>query len=59
MAFFAHYTNQLIVFLLILQLCPGWSVDVLMAIFDLSFSAIPDLHKQAEDIDFFHEEYRK
>ena len=31
----------------------------IMAIFDLSFSAIPDLHKQAEDIDFFHEEYRK
>ena len=28
-----------------------------ITIFDLSFSAIPDLNKQAEDIDFFFQEY--
>ena len=30
---------------------------MLMTIFDLSFAAIPDLEKQAEDIDFFFIEY--
>jgi len=30
---------------------------MLITIFDLSFSAIPDLNKQAEDIDFFFQEY--
>ena len=29
----------------------------MITIFDLSFAAIPDLNKQAEDIDFFFEEY--
>ena len=28
-----------------------------VTIFDLSFVAIPDLNKQAEDIDFFFQEY--
>ena len=30
---------------------------VVVTIFDLSFAAIPDLNKQAEDIDFFFQEY--
>ena len=37
-----------------------YSVSVgrkMITIFDLSFAAIPDLNKQAEDIDFFFEEY--
>ena len=29
----------------------------MISIFDLSFAAIPDLNKQAEDIEFFPEEY--
>ena len=40
----------------------GYNVSVglnlkMITIFDLSFAAIPDLNKQAEDIDFFFEEY--
>ena len=30
---------------------------MVVTIFDLSFVAIPDLNKQAEDIDFFFQEY--